>query len=752
MKKRILSILLAALMLFTASPALAENNPYSTGYWMWHTYAQEGCWIIKETDDETYGCVFEIVRYLDSNADTHVVFPSKLADYPVTSLRGTMGVYGIKFSNFDCDALGIFSEELNIEEVTVPDSVTYMGGYSFYNCTTLKHISLSKNTTYIGGYEFYNCTSLEDITIPDQVEKFGVGAFQDCSSLKSIVLPASLWVIEREAFSGCDSLEAVYYGGTSEQWENINKLSGNDALDSATIYFEHPAHSMEYVPSAATCTSPGAAAHYHCTLCGQDFLDEAGETEFAGQTQSALGHEPGSWRVTTPSTCTIDGVAKQFCARCDQVIGTKRLSATGHGLVRWTVTTPATCTEAGVETQFCMSCGESLDTRPVAALGHDYRPVSTTAPTYTEDGYTTFVCRRCGDSYDSDGRSAPGHLFGDWTVTSAPTCTASGVETRYCSRCEASETRPIAPLGHDFGDWTETRAPGCVDEGEESRFCSRCEAIETRSVEAKGHSYGAWEYPTWETCTTDGEEKRVCTVCGDVQTLVRPATGHSFVYGYCRTCWAEDPSAGKITVSVATAGRGNQVELTVTMKNNPGVSSLIIGLDYDDNALRLEDVTNGELFDDIADFDPDDGGGLGTVSFDSASDVTGDGVLMKLTFTVTNEAWTGWYDTGAFVRYAGNEDGDDVDVLWFEGSVFVIAFGDVNGDGSITGMDASLVLQYAANYDDETGESTVDIPLACADVNCDGVVSGMDASLILQYVANFDDETGTSTVVLGPTP
>ncbi|MBO4869040.1 MAG: dockerin type I repeat-containing protein, partial [Clostridia bacterium] len=79
------------------------------------------------------------------------------------------------------------------------------------------------------------------------------------------------------------------------------------------------------------------------------------------------------------------------------------------------------------------------------------------------------------------------------------------------------------------------------------------------------------------------------------------------------------------------------------------------------------------------------------------------------------------------------------------------AYGDVNGDEVITCIDASLILQYVANYDEETGMSSVEfVGVACADVNCDGNITGMDASLILQYVANYDDETGKSTVVLGP--
>ena len=78
------------------------------------------------------------------------------------------------------------------------------------------------------------------------------------------------------------------------------------------------------------------------------------------------------------------------------------------------------------------------------------------------------------------------------------------------------------------------------------------------------------------------------------------------------------------------------------------------------------------------------------------------------------------------------------------------ACGDVNCDGRVTSLDASLVLQYSANFDEATGTSDIELSTALADVNCDGYLTALDASLILQYVANYDESSGTSTVVLGP--
>ena len=119
-------------------------------------------------------------------------------------------------------------------------------------------------------------------------------------------------------------------------------------------------------------------------------------------------HAFGDWTVTTPATCTADGVETRPCA-CGET-ETRAIPATGHTFGDWTVTTPATCTADGVETRSC-ACGET-ETRTIPATGH---------------------------------------TFGDWTVTTPATCTADGVETRSCA-CGETETRAIPATGHVDAD------------------------------------------------------------------------------------------------------------------------------------------------------------------------------------------------------------------------------------------------------------------------------------------------------------
>ncbi len=81
---------------------------------------------------------------------------------------------------------------------------------------------------------------------------------------------------------------------------------------------------------------------------------------------SSHTHVFGAWTVTTPATCTADGVETRSCA-CGET-ETRIIPATGHTFGAWTVTTPATCTADGVETRSC-ACGET-ETRAIPATGH----------------------------------------------------------------------------------------------------------------------------------------------------------------------------------------------------------------------------------------------------------------------------------------------------------------------------------------------------------------------------------------------
>ena len=92
---------------------------------------------------------------------------------------------------------------------TIPDSVTSIGDYAFYYCTSLTSVTIPDSVTSIGLLRSISCTSLASITIPDSVTSIGVAAFESCTSLTSVTIPDSVTSIGDYAFYNCTSLTSV---------------------------------------------------------------------------------------------------------------------------------------------------------------------------------------------------------------------------------------------------------------------------------------------------------------------------------------------------------------------------------------------------------------------------------------------------------------------------------------------------------------------------------------------------------------
>ena len=103
----------------------------------------------------------------------------------------------------------------------VHNGVTGLGSYSFYNCSSLKSVSLPNSLLKIGARAFACCDDLESIVIPDSVTELGEGVFFGggwSTNLKSVVLGNGLTSVPKNTFLRCFSLESVSLG------QNIQRI------------------------------------------------------------------------------------------------------------------------------------------------------------------------------------------------------------------------------------------------------------------------------------------------------------------------------------------------------------------------------------------------------------------------------------------------------------------------------------------------------------------------------------------------
>jgi len=191
-------------------------------------------------------CVFEHCTSL-----TSVTIPSSLANISVMAFTG-------------CTSLG---------SVTIPEGVTTISGGAFVNCTSLSSAEIPSSVTSMSPGAFTGCSKLNTFvvadgntayaseggvlfnrdkttlilypqgrpdtsyTIPASVTGVGESAFYGCTGLTSVTIPFSVKLVGASAFKGCDSLTDVNYGGTAEQWGEIDIGTNNDPLTHAAIHY-----------------------------------------------------------------------------------------------------------------------------------------------------------------------------------------------------------------------------------------------------------------------------------------------------------------------------------------------------------------------------------------------------------------------------------------------------------------------------------------------------------------------------------
>ena len=95
-----------------------------------------------------------------------------------------------------------------LASITIPNSVTSIGGGAFSGCSSLTSVTIPHSVTSIGNDAFYGCSSLTSVAIPSSVTSIGYAAFSGCSSLTSVIIPNGVTNIDG-VFYGCSSLTSV---------------------------------------------------------------------------------------------------------------------------------------------------------------------------------------------------------------------------------------------------------------------------------------------------------------------------------------------------------------------------------------------------------------------------------------------------------------------------------------------------------------------------------------------------------------
>ncbi len=165
LKKRLLSILLAAVMVLTMLPLGLVDTAYAA-----ETANSGTC-----GDNVTW----------------------RLSDDGVLTISGTGDM-----ADFEWDGTPWCSVSSQVKSVVIKDGVTSIGDCAFGGCISLTSVSIPDGVISIGFAAFEICSLLTGVTIPNSVTGIGDYAFGYCSSLISVTIPGSVTSIGEAAFAG----------------------------------------------------------------------------------------------------------------------------------------------------------------------------------------------------------------------------------------------------------------------------------------------------------------------------------------------------------------------------------------------------------------------------------------------------------------------------------------------------------------------------------------------------------------------
>jgi len=222
--------------------------------------------------------------------------------------------------------------------ITIPESVTNTGEYTFWMCKNLATVTFAGTPTLttIGKSAFKGCEALTTIAIPASVEEIGVSAFSDCTKLANVTFSgtSSLTTINQSAFSGCTSLTSITLPESLTTLGTIQDLGGGDVYYNGSVFWNSGITSLNipknvtniygagyFVGCNMTALTVDAENAKYADLGSNAIIEKAANKLVVGCNASSvpagvttIGYE-SFWAISDPFTLTLPASVTTIEAR-----------------------------------------------------------------------------------------------------------------------------------------------------------------------------------------------------------------------------------------------------------------------------------------------------------------------------------------------------------------------------------------------------------------------------------------------------
>lgn len=726
---KVISAMLSVLMvsgMFTAMPlavnaaGTADTNETTTS-----AAVQSADDTQSDSEEKEYNGFTYYTRFNEENNRTEAV---------ITGYKGIDNdlVIPDSIDNAVVTSIGIkaFAESNQFESITIPDSIGSIGEDAFWECNGLKKVYVSsiedwckikfedissnpivyareiyidgelatditipKGITKICDYAFVGCDTITNVVIPNSVISIGNSAFFDCSNLKNISIPNSVISIGDSAFYYCYNLKNI---SIPNSVVNIGAgaFSGCSNLEEVEI-----PDGIKFIKD-----STFAFCENLTTIIIPQSVKEIGNLAFYRDSSNYLSNVLFKGSKSQWDSIHISGGYTDFF---DSVI---------HYDVKFVEKKAPTCVEKGYDLYSCSECSDGVKINCTDPLGHNV---------------VSGICERCGKPEDDCFESA--HPYNNdsdesWTIYKK---NATRIAVVFSNSTETEANYDYIYLydknGEEIGKYSGTELADkkitvlgdtvkirLVSDGLDTLYGFSLSNIVPYYDECL-HSSTRFENEKSPTCVEEGYTGDL--ICNNCEAFLKkgeviPATGnHEYIDGVCKICGA------------------------ISLENFPSISG------NETQNVIIEDTDVSKYFK----FTPSQSGSLTFYSTGSCdpfgrlldsnmtelayNDDNGEDRNFRISYNV-NARETYVLQIGAFIS---SDEAFNV-TFNFEPNKETL-LGDVNGDGEITVVDATILQKYIVGQttlDDET--------LNVADVNKDGAVTVVDATLIQKFVVKMITE------------